>query len=93
MDEKQLLALALGLQPWLRLRVFLPTVRDWRQASGQDQHSIFADPKYVKPHDATDRWDWSVRADSPNMGAAEGGATIGAFARSHFTPGRRKENV
>ena len=57
------------------------TMHAWREASGQDKHSIFADPKYVKPYGTVDRWDWGVGADSPNIGAAERGATIGAFTR------------
>ena len=57
------------------------TMREWREVSGQDKHSVFADPRYVKPYGTIDRWDWSVRADSPNVGAAEGGATIGALGR------------
>ena len=57
------------------------TMAEWREASGQDEHSIFADPKYVEPYGTIDRWDWSVELDSPNIGAGEGGTTIGAFTR------------
>ncbi|MBM4049398.1 MAG: hypothetical protein FJ279_30245 [Planctomycetes bacterium] len=55
------------------------TMKDWREASGQDQHSLFADPKYVKPYGVIDRWDWRVHPNSPNVGAGENKATIGAF--------------
>jgi len=55
------------------------TMKDWREASGQDKHSIFADPKHVKPFGVLDRWDWRLRPDSPNIGKGQNGATIGAF--------------
>ena len=58
------------------------TMKDWREASGQDGHSIFADPKYVKPYGVMDRWDWRLKRDSPNIGAGEEAATIGAFGRA-----------
>jgi len=54
------------------------TLRDWRQASGQDAHSVFADPRYVKPYGVIDRWDWRLHPDSPNLGAGQDGAAIGA---------------
>jgi hypothetical protein len=53
--------------------------KDWQDKSGQDRHSVFADPKYVKPYALPDAWDWRVKPDSPNIGAGEKGATIGAF--------------
>ena len=49
--------------------------RDWQAFSGKDQHSIFADPKYV---DAEHR-DFRLQPDSANTGAGENGASIGAF--------------
>ena len=58
------------------------TMKDWREASGQDKHSIFADPRYVKPYGAIDRWDWRLRPDSPNVGAGENRATLGALGAS-----------
>jgi hypothetical protein len=55
-------------------------LEDWQAAYGQDKHSLVADPKFVKPiMTAVDRWDWTVKPDSPNVGAGENGATIGAF--------------
>ena len=65
--------LSMGREPY-------HTMKKWREATGQDKHSVFADPKYVKPYGVLDRWDWRVKPDSPNVGAGEGGATIGAFA-------------
>jgi len=38
-------------------------------------HSLFKDPKYADP----ENWDYSLKPDSPNVGAGEGGATIGAL--------------
>ena len=51
------------------------SLRAWRKATGKDQHSIFADPKYVAPED----WDFHLQPDSPNLGAGEAGRTIGAL--------------
>jgi len=47
----------------------------WQEASGQDQHSIFKHPKFVDPENR----DFRLQPDSPNIGAGEGGATIGAL--------------
>jgi parallel beta-helix repeat protein len=55
------------------------TMKAWREASGQDKHSIFADPKYIRPWPPVDTWDWSLKPDSPNIGTGENGATIGAL--------------
>lgn len=55
------------------------SLRDWQEASGQDKHSIFADPKYIRPWGPIDTWDWRIKPDSPNIGAGEKGTTIGAF--------------
>ncbi len=43
------------------------TLKDWTQATGQDKHSLFADPGYVNPCANIDRWDWSVKPGSPNL--------------------------
>ena len=51
------------------------SLRAWREATGKDRHSIFRDPKYVDP----EHWDLRLKPDSPNIGAGEGGATIGAL--------------
>ena len=51
------------------------TLEDWQKFSGKDAHSIFADPKWIDP--MTGRWD--LAKDSPNIGAGENGATIGAL--------------
>jgi len=51
------------------------SLRAWQEATGQDAHSIFADPKYVDP----ENWDFRLQPDSPNLGGGEGGATIGAL--------------
>jgi hypothetical protein len=50
------------------------SLTDWRGAGHQDQHSIFADPLYVDPL----RGDFRLSPDSPNVGAGQNGATIGA---------------
>jgi hypothetical protein len=55
------------------------TLKEWRESSGQDAHSIFADPKWVWPIPPIDSWDWRVKPDSPNIGLGEGGAPLGAF--------------
>ena len=47
---------------------------EWQKFSGQDAHSIFADPQWIDP--ATNRWD--IKQGSPNHGKGEHGATIGA---------------
>lgn len=48
---------------------------DWRAATGWEAHSIFAHPRYTDP----EHRDFTLRPDSPNIGAGEGGATIGAL--------------
>ena len=52
------------------------SLEEWRRRSGKDQHSIFADPKFVDP----DKHDFRVRPGSPNISAGKNGATIGALA-------------
>jgi hypothetical protein len=51
------------------------SLKAWQDASGKDLHSIFIDPLYF---DAAHN-DYHLKADSPNIGAGEGGATIGAL--------------
>ena len=48
---------------------------EWQAASGQEQHSIFKDPGYADP----ERWDFRLSPGSPNLGAGENGATMGAL--------------
>ena len=55
------------------------TMKEWREHSGQDKHSLFADPKYVRPWPPIDQWDWRVKPDSPNLKAGEDGRDIGSF--------------
>lgn len=55
------------------LRFF--SLEEWREASGQDQHSLFADPLYVD----AERGDFRLRAASPNIGAGREGRRIGAL--------------
>jgi hypothetical protein len=52
----------------------LLTLTDWQRYSGQDAHSIFADPRWIDPRAGV----WELHADSPNLGAGKDGATIGA---------------
>jgi hypothetical protein len=52
---------------------------DWRAVSGQEKHSIFADPRHV----SYPRYRFELQPDSPNLGAGEKGATIGAFGPAH----------
>jgi len=47
----------------------------WQNASGKEKHSIFADPEYVDAR----RFDFRLKPGSANIGAGEGGATIGAL--------------
>ncbi|MBI4025219.1 MAG: right-handed parallel beta-helix repeat-containing protein [Verrucomicrobia bacterium] len=51
------------------------TMKEWREFSGKDKRSIFADPKYVNPQE----FDLHLQPGSPNIGAGEKGATIGAL--------------
>jgi hypothetical protein len=52
----------------------------WREETGQDKHSIFADPKYVHPWAPIDSWNWGVEADSPNLSVKDDkGMPIGAI--------------
>jgi hypothetical protein len=55
------------------------SLKQWRDETGLEKHSIFDDPQYVKPYLPIDSWDWSVKADSPNLKAGENGALIGAL--------------
>jgi len=59
------------------------TMKGWQEASGQDKHSLFADPKYVAPWPPIDKWDLSVRPDSPNLTIRdEQGRPIGAVGEA-----------
>jgi hypothetical protein len=51
------------------------TMAAWREFSGLDAHSIFADPLFVDSASG----DFRVEAGSPNRGAGENGGTIGAL--------------
>jgi hypothetical protein len=51
------------------------SLKKWQDATGKDLHSIFKDPIYS---DAA-HGDYHLKANSPNIGAGEGGATIGAL--------------
>lgn len=51
------------------------TMREWREYSSLDRHSIFADPLYVGMTDM----DFRLSPSSPNIGAGENGGTIGAY--------------
>jgi hypothetical protein len=57
---------------------YLWTLTPWRVATGQDQHSIFAHPRYIDPQNR----DFRLLATSPNIGRGENGATIGALGMS-----------
>jgi hypothetical protein len=67
-------------------RVFL-NMEDWLEYSGQDRHSIFADPKWVDPRGG--RFD--VAADSPNL--LPDGKIIGALGALGENPNRKPEVV
>jgi parallel beta-helix repeat protein len=49
------------------------SLKAWREATGQDARSIFKDPRYVD----SERWDFRLKPDSPNIAAGEDGQTIG----------------
>jgi len=51
------------------------SLSSWQQATGQDRHTLFRDPKYVDP----ENWDFRLQPDSPNIAAGKDGATIGAL--------------
>jgi hypothetical protein len=50
-------------------------LKAWREATGKDLHSIFKDPMYFD----AEHHDFHLQPGSPNIGAGEGGATIGAL--------------
>lgn len=52
----------------------VPFFSRWQRKYSKDAHSVFAHPRYVDPRNH----DFRVPADSPNVGAGEGGRTIGA---------------
>ncbi|MDP6111423.1 MAG: right-handed parallel beta-helix repeat-containing protein [Planctomycetota bacterium] len=51
------------------------SLKAWQKATGQDKNSIFKHPMYADPMNR----DFRLMPDSPNLGAGENGATIGAF--------------
>jgi hypothetical protein len=69
-ESKGIVALTEGSGPE---RHFV-SLTGWREFSGLDAHSIFADPLYV----ATAARDFRLQPDSPNIGAGSDGATIGS---------------
>jgi hypothetical protein len=62
-------------------------MKDWQDFSGQDKHSIFADPKWVNPE--AGRFD--VAADSPNL--LPDGQIIGATGCVGENPNMQPEAV
>ena len=55
---------------------------EWRAATGKDRHSIFENPQYEDPANH----DFRLKPASPNVGAGERGATIGARGVAHRKP-------
>jgi hypothetical protein len=53
----------------------LCTLKAWREACGQDKHSICAHPKFADPKNR----DFGLLPMSPNVGAGEKGVNIGAM--------------
>jgi len=68
-----------------------PTLEQWQKNSGQDRHSIQANPMFVNPGAG----DFRLKPNSPAIGAGEGGvnmgacgvATLGIRGRSSLLPG------
>jgi hypothetical protein len=56
------------------------SLRSWIDETGQDRHSIMADPCYLNVSAPPDHWDWRVPTDSPNATAGPGSTCIGALA-------------
>ncbi len=50
-------------------------LKAWQQGMHKDLHSIFMDPEYVD----SEHGDFRLKPGSPNIGAGEGGTTIGAM--------------
>jgi len=63
-----------------KLQASGPELEDWQQSSGQDAHSIQADPKFVNPRAG----DFRLLPDSPAIGAGEGGVNIGACGAANL---------
>jgi hypothetical protein len=55
------------------------TLSGWQHASGQDRHSIFADPAYVDPLPPVESWNWHVKPGSANVMPGVPGGFIGAL--------------
>ena len=51
------------------------SLKGWQEYSGKDAHSIVKHPLYADPVNR----DFRLQPDSPNIGAGEDGATIGAL--------------
>ena len=51
-----------------------PGLEEWQRTSGQDAHSVQADPLFVNPRAG----DFRLKAGSPAIGAGEGGLNMGA---------------
>jgi hypothetical protein len=51
------------------------SMAQWREFSGLDQHTLFADPLYRN----SAGWDFRLDAKSPKRGAGADGATMGAL--------------
>ena len=51
------------------------SLKAWQEATGKDKHTIFADPTYAD----AEHFDFRLKPGSPNIGAGENGATIGAL--------------
>lgn len=56
------------------LRASGSTLDEWQESSGQDAHSVQADPMFGNPAAG----DFRLKPGSPAIGAGEGGANIGA---------------
>jgi hypothetical protein len=52
------------------------SMAEWREFSGLDKNTIYADPLYVN----TASRDFRLESQSPNRGAGAGGMTLGALS-------------
>ena len=51
------------------------SLKEWQHAAGKDRHSIFKNPLYNDPRNR----DYRLKPGSPNIGAGESEATMGAL--------------